>query len=93
MNLRSNGRWITVYIDLSTGYDVNDIDLSTLLLDGVIPAERGEVQGTALMVKFDRSDVQDLYMPGNHVVTVTGNLLDGTFFEGSDAIRVIEPGK
>ncbi len=47
-----------------------------------------------LMVKFDRSDVQATLEPVDEVeVTVSGQLTDGTTFEGSDTIRVIEKGK
>ena len=39
--------------------DVNDIDITTIMLEDVIPAKWGDVQGTTLMVKFDRSEVED----------------------------------
>ena len=43
------------------------------------------------LLKFDLSDVQDFFGPGDHTVTVTGKLIDGTPFEGNDMIRVIDP--
>ncbi|MEW6592213.1 MAG: hypothetical protein AB1305_00770 [Candidatus Hadarchaeota archaeon] len=100
LNLKSNGKWITAYIELPIGQDVSDIDVSTVLLEGVVPAELHptsigdhDVDGVPdLMVKFDRSAVQSLLSPGTVTLKVTGRVgaLD---FEGSDEISVIAPGK
>lgn len=35
LNLNSNGKWVTCYIELPTGHDVNDIDGQTVTLDTV----------------------------------------------------------
>lgn len=44
------------------------------------------------MVKFDRSAVQEMLSPGESVLLViTGELYDGTKFQGSCVIRVIDP--
>jgi hypothetical protein len=94
LNLDSKGRWITCYIRL-VRYDVNDIDISTVMLENVIPAEWGDIQNGTLMVKFDRSEVEDyIGVPQESIeLTVSWELMDGTMFEGSDAIKVIDPGK
>lgn len=42
LNLKSKAEWVTAYIELPTGWDVADIDLSTVILtvilNGVVPA-------------------------------------------------------
>jgi hypothetical protein len=94
LNLKSKGRWITSYITLNTPYNVNDIDSNSVMLEDTIPIEWGDVQNDTLMVKFDRSDVEDMLSPGTYNLKVAGELADGTSFEGySDEIRVIDPGK
>ena len=35
LNLKSNGKWITCYIELPKGYDVTQIDGSTISLNGI----------------------------------------------------------
>ncbi len=43
-------------------------------------------------VKFDRAEVQRILTPADEVIlTISGSLLDGTEFEGTDIIRVINP--
>lgn len=67
LNLKSKGKWITCYIELPEGYDVGDINVSTILLNDTVPAEMhpvgiGDEDGDGipdLMVKFDRTSVID----------------------------------
>jgi len=102
LNLKSKGKVVTVYIELPEGYDVEETDISTVMLNGIVPAlahptDVGDYDSDGvpnLMVKFDRSHVQNVLEPGNEVeVTVSGQLTDGTTFEGTDTIRVIEKEK
>ncbi len=101
LNLNSKGKWITCYIELPGDYDVEDIDVSTIKLNDQVPAQSrptgiGDCDGDGiaeLMVKFDRSAVQEILEAGDEVeITVTGELEDDTKFEGSDTIRVIDKG-
>ena len=71
LNLKSRGRWITAYIELSEGYNLSDIDRATILLNGTVPVDSFWVDkplesvigdydcdGTPdLMVKFSRCEV------------------------------------
>ena len=93
LNLESNGNWITVYIGLPDGLDVNDIMISTVMLDQTVQAEWCDVQDTILMVKFDRLDVENLIgAPQQSVeLTVEGKLSTGLEFAGQDTIRAINP--
>jgi hypothetical protein len=94
LNLKSKGKWITCYIELEEGFDVNEINISSVMLDGAVAAKWGDIQGKTLMVKFSRKEVEDMLSPGTYVFEITGELKDGTKFEGySDEIRVIDPPK
>jgi len=101
LNLRFRGGWITAYIELPEGYDVYDIDVSTIMLNETISAglefvavadyDNDIIQD--LMVNLNRTLVAEYIlsngiMTGNVRLTVTGNLLDGTLFEGSNVIKV-----
>jgi len=65
LNLRSRGKWITSYIELPEGYNVADINVSTIMLNDTIPAELrpvaiGDYDNDSvpdLMVKFARSAI------------------------------------
>ena len=105
LNLKSKGRWITCYIELPQNMDVKDIDVSKVKISDIngdsvdIPAEKhptgiGDDDGNGipdLMVKFDRSEVEDQSSPGDATITITGELKDGTVFEGNDTINVKNP--
>ena len=99
LNLQSEGKWVTTYIELPEGYDASNITVSTVMLNDQVQAEMKPTEigdydddGIAdLMVKFDWSAVQEILEVGDEVeITVTGELTDGTPFGGSDMIRVID---
>lgn len=105
LNLRSRGKWATAYIELPEGYDVVDINVSSILLNGTISAEMhpigiGDEDGDGipdLMVKFDRSEVISYILVNVDIedkfttitLTITGTLNDRTPFEGSDTIKIL----
>ncbi len=78
LNLRSGGQWITCYIELPEGYNVSDIDVSTVMLEDTIPVylmdvpaphpvptEIGDYDNDTvpdLMVKFNRTLVAELIL-------------------------------
>ncbi len=68
LNLYSTGRWVTAYIEFPEGYDVADIDVSSIMLNGTVPVdpsapwEIGDYDDDGvpdLMVKFDRAQVTE----------------------------------
>ena len=109
INLKSKGKWITVTIELAefpcNEIDASTV-LWDGTLSPVLDPRYGwaksedsycvDENGNGVLerlLKFDLSDIEDLYGPGDYTVTFTGKLFDGTAFEGSDTIRVIKPGK
>lgn len=92
LNKKSKGKWVTAYIAMPDGYDAGEIDIDTVELEydnQKIVADRGDVQGTVLMVKFDRQALISLLndITGDVELKITGTVT-GTAFEGTDTIRV-----
>ena len=101
LNLTSNGRWITGYIDLPPDYNESGVDISTVKLaynQKSISAGWGDFQDNLMMIKFDRDRVQALFSEPMEtaVLTLTGKVFhNGGFvdFEGSDIVKVITNSK
>ena len=98
LNSKSNGKVVTAYIELPKGYDMKQIDISSIKLNSTVPALAkptaiGDYDQDGipdLMVKFDRNAVQAIVAVGDRVkITITGKVA-GVDFEGSDVIRVIQ---
>ena len=91
LNLKSKGKF-TAFITLPDGYNVTDIDVSTVVCEGAY-AVKGMVADDKYIAKFNIQDLVGVE-PGDAVtLTVRGKLFDGTPLGGSDTIRVIEKGK
>ncbi|MFX0083571.1 MAG: hypothetical protein ACFE94_17625 [Candidatus Hodarchaeota archaeon] len=98
LNFKSKGNWITAYIELPSEYNVNDIVLEEILLNGLIspevsPYNIGDNDNNNipdLMIKFDRSAVK-AYFVGveSGEITITGKLVDGIKFEGNNVIELL----
>jgi len=106
LNLKSNGRVVTVFIGLAKCYTVRCIDVSTVyiyagsatpvnaFLRPTSVANRDRDRQLERMVKFPRQALQAMLSPGENVeVFVGGYLKTGEAFLGKDTVRVINPGK
>lgn len=97
LNLDSEGKWVTCYIELPTPNSVNDIVVSAIIMNNVVyaeskPTEIGDYDGDTvpdLMIKFDRTAVQDLLYDDEIRLCVTFGLSNGKLCGGWDSIRVI----
>lgn len=105
LNLKSNDKEVTAYIELSGGYDSSNIDFSTIMLNNTIPTELDSVEIgdydndtlPDLAARFNRTAVKEYLLENCEVtglsqviLTVTGKLQDGTPFKGSCVIKVIK---
>src|SRR5437667_336547 len=100
INLKDHAPWVTAYIEPS-GFEAASIDITSLRLAGSVPpAPKFAVVGDHdrngkpdLMVKFHREALDPLLTLGVNELQVTGRLVTGEEFKGSDRIRVIQPGQ
>jgi len=107
LNLSSEGKFVTVYIELPDGYSPDEIDIRSVRLAGIdgneitpvhcllwptgITDEDSDGQ-KELMMKFDRETIgQHLTCADAVVLSFTGELKTGDTFSGKDTIRVIDP--
>jgi hypothetical protein len=97
LNLQSKGRWIMCLIRLPEDHNATDIDPNSILLEDEVPADRVWLLGRFAVAKFSRRTVKEmlaeLETPAEVELLVTGELSDGTIFEGTDTIRAIDKGR
>jgi hypothetical protein len=99
INLTSHAPWVTAYIEPS-GFDPASIDISTVRLAGSVPtgsrsAIVGDHNGNGipdLMLKFRRAALDPLLTLGVNSLEVTGSVVTGENFAGTDDVRVIDDG-
>jgi hypothetical protein len=97
LNKKSKGKWVVVYIEMPEGHDVNDIDVSSILLESAVAAEQwpynaGDHDSDGIpdmMVKFNRADLIDLLPEGDNVIVHINGTVGDVDFEGVDMIRVV----
>ena len=92
LNLTSEGVF-TAFVQLPEEYDVKDIDVETIESDGAEVIKSNIRGNDTLVVKFDRQDLVDISVGNEVEITVTGELIDGTRFKGSNIIRIINKNK
>lgn len=91
LNLASKSKWISCRILLPEGYNVSDINPDTILIERRFKAEWcwfNEKQ-QVVMAKFKRCELDNIREPGDIELIVSCHLIDGTYFEGVDTIRII----
>jgi hypothetical protein len=98
LNVKSNGRWILVLIQLPRNCSAKDVEQSSIAINNTIYATGKPVilAKRWLLVKFDRSEVISYVLGNVHsrrfvsaTLTVTGKFKDGSLFGGSDRIKIV----
>ena len=94
LNLKSRGRWISCKVWLPEDVQAADIDVDSILLEDTVgPAWAKLIEDDQILLsKFLRAEVQEILEPGMVELILTGELVDGTKFVGSDTIKVIKRG-
>ncbi|MCF6153933.1 MAG: hypothetical protein E3K36_01510 [Candidatus Brocadia sp.] len=87
INLKSKSSF-KAFIKLLSPYDVNKIVTDTIECEGA-EAIDGKVDKDRFIATFKRQDL-DLDSDSDEELTVTGELEDGTKFEGSDIVKIIK---
>jgi parallel beta-helix repeat protein len=97
LNLNSHGKWTAGYIELPEGFNVSDIDTSSLLLNGTVMVDpsakvmTGDFDNDSaleLWAEFNRTQLVNLIASegiasDNVTLLLTGQLLNGTQLEGT----------
>ncbi len=98
LNLKSQGRWITVYLAIPEGFNISHIVVSTIRINDTIPAETRtmNIENNTLIFKFSRiavrtfiSNVGKLEDKFTKVALEISGETDGAYFIAADMMTVI----
>lgn len=92
LNLGSQGSFNTqfdVELTVYSGFNVNSIDLSTVVIGGARAVDIKVNESGKVIIKFDRQDMIGVE-PGNSVpITLSGKYTNGDSFSGTTNVKVI----
>lgn len=98
LNLKSEGKYVTGFLELSKGNSASEVFLPSVRLNGVVYAETcfghhiSDANGNKipeLMLKFLKQDAKAVLVPGASVtVFITGVMNDGTPIYASSMVTV-----
>ncbi|MFX0000161.1 MAG: hypothetical protein ACFE9Q_00675 [Candidatus Hodarchaeota archaeon] len=101
LNLKSKGKYVTVYIEITKGYDVYEIIPEEILLNDFLHIESKPITIADnnlnsipdLMVKFNRSRVINFLLEIEPIqfweVSITGKLIDGVGFKATTLVELL----
>jgi len=98
LNLASKGKWISCHIKLPEDHNVADVEPNSIVLE----YDANEIEPewlwfnekqNVVMARFERSELAEILEPGDVELTVTGHLMDGSYFVGTETIKVIDKGR
>ncbi len=109
LNAKSNGRWINLKVGLPAGFNVGDVDPTSVgitNLDGTgcpgpyaqpidpgFGIRPGGGPAKKFTSKLDRRMLVDAACLGDVEITIEGDFLTGEHFAGSDVIEIFRPGR
>ncbi|MHC4085195.1 MAG: right-handed parallel beta-helix repeat-containing protein [Planctomycetota bacterium] len=100
LNLRSSGGWIFCTIQFPNEHSISDVDTDSILLNKEIKpvSYTTDEKANKVVAKYDRKVAQEFSnltkdLEGSVHLTITGKLIDGTKFKGSDAIKILNTTK
>lgn len=102
LNLQSKGKWVVGHIELPEGYNLGDIDVSTIMVNDTVPidltapVEVGDYDNDSvsdLTFAFNRTEIVEYVVSrgvtrGSVTLALTGKLRRIVSFRGCDTIQV-----